>query len=536
MPWNIPFRSDPFPGNSVLDAYNSLIAILNDRLDGLDPANVRITGGTIDGTVIGGSVPAAGYFTTLQAGGDDVVTLNAVQTLTQKTLTSPDINGGTIDGAIINGSSIGLTTPAAGAFTSITLGTALAVADGGTGASNAADARANLGLAIGTNVQAWSAILDDLSALTAAADRLPYFDSASSAATTVFTAFARTLLDDADAAAMRTTLGLVIGTNVQAYDAALQSISGLANAANQIIYTTGTDTFANAPISAGGRALINTTGAANAVPYYTSASAASTFLTTASGRAFANLTTAADQLGYFTSASAAAVTALTASGRSLIGLTGATDQVPYFSAAATASLATLTSFARTLLDDADAATARSTLGLGTAATQNTGTSGGTIPLLNTANTWGGAQALNAGASFGNSALAGATTLDWYEEGSSTLSVVGTSTAGTATYATRVCNWVRIGQWLFGSFELNWSGGTGTGNLRVSGFPYTIDGTAGYQDSYVASYHLTLTANNVVIAEPSPGGTVFDFYQNPSGSVVAYDAAAILRCTFKYKIA
>lgn len=47
----------------------------------------------------------------------------------------------------------------------------------------------------------------------------------------------------------------------------------------------------------------------------------------------------------------------------------------------------------TLVDDPDAATARTTLGLGTAATQNTGTSGGTIPLLNGTNTWTGSQTI-----------------------------------------------------------------------------------------------------------------------------------------------
>jgi len=91
---------------------------------------------------------------------------------------------------------------------SITGITDLAVADGGTGASNATDARSNLGLVIGTNVQAYDAELAALAGVTSAADKVAYFTGSGTAAVADFTAAGRALVDDADAAAQRTTLEL----------------------------------------------------------------------------------------------------------------------------------------------------------------------------------------------------------------------------------------------------------------------------------------------------------------------------------------
>ena len=90
----------------------------------------------------------------------------------------------------------------------------LAISDGGTGATSASAARTALGVAIGSDVQAFDAQLSDVAGLTPGDGKFIVGNGSNFVVESGSTA--------------RASLGLTIGTDVQAFDAQLADVAGLA--------------------------------------------------------------------------------------------------------------------------------------------------------------------------------------------------------------------------------------------------------------------------------------------------------------------
>jgi hypothetical protein len=182
--------------------------------------------------------------------------------------------------------------------------------------------------------------------LTPAADRIAYYTGAGSAALATLSAFARTILDDADAATVRATISAAdaghthsaatTGTAGFMSAADKGKLDGVATSANNYVHPTGDG---NLHVPANG------TGNTNKV-LKASGTAGSYSWGMVDWGEISNIPAAVSTIG---------------------GLTPAADRVPYYTGAGAAALAPFSAYGRSLVDDADAATARATLGLGSAA-------------------------------------------------------------------------------------------------------------------------------------------------------------------------
>lgn len=107
--------------------------------------------------------------------------------------------------------------------------------------------------------QPLDAALTSISGLTTAADKMIYTTASDTYAVTDLSSFGRSLIDDASASAARTTLGVEA-----AVDAGIVSIAGLTTSADKMIYTTASDTYAVTDFTSFARTLLDDSSASTA--------------------------------------------------------------------------------------------------------------------------------------------------------------------------------------------------------------------------------------------------------------------------------
>ena len=135
-----------------------------------------------------------------------------------------------------------------------------------------------------------------------------------------------------------------------------------------------------------------------------------------------------------------------------------------------------------------------------------------------------------------SASTDANTLDDYEEGTFTPTVQGVSSAGTASYSVQAGSYTKIGNLVFVNIYLTYSSGTGTGQLRIAGLPFTSAGSLlPVASVYLDNIVLTATYYPQVIMNSS--STTIDFYQAAGGgsAAVSYDAAGTILLSLTYRV-
>lgn len=117
----------------------------------------------------------------------------------------------------------------------------------------------------------------------------------------------------------------------------------------------------------------------------------------------------------------------------------------------------------------------------------------------------------------NANVAGMTSelLDDYEEGTFTPTITGTTTAGAGTYTAQTGFYTKIGNRVTFQLYLVWTAHTGTGNLRVSGLPYT---SSSQTNSHSA---ITLRYDDIVTS----AGAIITGYVNPNSTQVILNQAA-----------
>jgi hypothetical protein len=207
--------------NEAVEIYLAILSKTGDSIPESVITNAKVaTGAAIDAAKIGGGAVSNLEFSYLDGVTSAIQTqINSKQaTITgaATTIVSSDLtasraaisnSSGKIAVSTVTDTELGYVSGVTSAIQT-QLGTKLTASNNLSDVSSTSTARTNLGLAIGTNVQAYDAELAAIAGLTSAADKGIQFTGSGTAAVFDLTTAGKALLDDADASAQRTTLGL----------------------------------------------------------------------------------------------------------------------------------------------------------------------------------------------------------------------------------------------------------------------------------------------------------------------------------------
>jgi len=207
--------------NESITIYVAALSKTNDSIPELVITNAKVaTGAAIDAIKIGGGAVSNLEFSYLdgvtsaiqtQIDAKQATITGAATTVVTSDLTASRAaisnSSGKIAVSTVTDTELGYVSGVTSAIQT-QLGTKLTASNNLSDVSSTSTARTNLGLAIGTNVQAYDAELAAIAGLTSAADKGIQFTGSGTAAVFDLTTAGKALLDDADATTQRTTLGL----------------------------------------------------------------------------------------------------------------------------------------------------------------------------------------------------------------------------------------------------------------------------------------------------------------------------------------
>jgi len=151
----------------------------------------------------------------------------------------------------------------------------------------------------------------------------------------------------------------------------------------------------------------------------------------------------------------------------------------------------------------------------------------------TNNANGGVLQLKSGITFPATQVAATdvNTLDDYEEGTFTPTIVGGTIAGVGVYAVQKGNYTKVGNLVFFNIYVGTSAHTGTGDMLIGGLPFTSNATATQTSSVTFGNvnNLAMSASNILCGYINNSSTSIILNQYPAGGGAAAQVPMDVAC-------